>query len=304
MVFQTTLKISGVPVKISAHDKVPKQIIDDVKDFIKGKWQLANVKDSIEFIEKWNSLQEKAKNKKVDFCEYQCKLKELIAIRRSKFAEFSLATERDVVDEDFEGKYGENHRVSIKVGIPLEQIEGMTLVDSYRLLGFRSKFSTEILKRLIVTQAKSRYGAPPSYKTPQELIEWLRRKDLSRDRQVIAEMIVALKQTLKKFVTTTDEGEDLKWSIQKSLDEILSDFNKRAADPPEHEGTVFRSEVRDMRLISALEEISDEAYDSYKLGHAVPEEPEEEIFYVSSDEEAKNLAEMLGREIKYKIRTE
>jgi hypothetical protein len=302
--FQKTFKVDGIRIKVTANINIPKKVIGDVKDFIKGRWQFSNVKDSIEFVKKWNSLQQKAKDKKVDFCQYQCKLKELIAYRRSKFAESGLATEREIMSEDFEGKYGENYRVSITLGVPLEQMEGIGLIESYRLLGFKSKFSYEVLKRLIVAEGKPRNRPPPSYQTPQELIAWLGRKDLSRDKEAIAEMISALKQTLGKFEVTTDAGDDLKWSISQSLDEILSDFNKRSADPPEHEGMVFRSEVRDMKLLSAVEEISDEAYDCYKLGHAVPEEPEEEVFYVKDEEEARNLAEMLGRGIKYKIREE
>jgi hypothetical protein len=300
--------LDGVAIKLSA-DNLSAEIVEQAKALVKGRWEFSNVKNSIEFVKDWNALQEKGRGKKLDFCEYQRKLCELLEYRHSKFAEFGYATEREI-KESFTDKYGEEFNSTIKVGEPIDELPSLHLTEAYRLLGFQSKFSEDILKRFIVAEKK--HKPLTDYENPEQLVSYLRTLDLNEDKNAVSEFIQALRQTAERFSGkfVTEVGEALHNLTLKSLEEIKADYDKKATDVPDVEGMIIDSEITDMTLTRYLDAIVEKTIYFSRFSEMTPEEQEHAnklrdlpSFKTEKDAlaYAKEIAERSGKSIEYKI---
>lgn len=262
--FQDSFEISGVPVKIECRgEEPPKSVVDDVKRYVKGKWQLDTAKKCLDWTRKWNRLHGKVAEGKLDAAEYYRDCGELLEWKRTNDTpELPFRTFFDLHD-DFTDKYGESYRVWIQVGEPVETAERLTIVEAYRKLGLKSKFSDETIKHIIARdKSPSR-----EYSSPQEYKQHLETIDLQRDVENVAAMTDALKNVLEERFPlerfTTDTGQGLRHSILESLEEIRRDYEKQARDPTLLD-VATSSFSGDARLMRHLQEIANFACDSWK----------------------------------------
>lgn len=274
--FEKSKIIDDVPVKIKAECELPKEVAEDVFNSVKGRWQLDQVKKCTKWITEWNELEAKRSKKTLDVGEWFREAGRLLERRRQlNTSEIPFLPFAEITD-DFFDQYRASYRVTIEIGERgLEEPEAPSLITVYRELGMHSKYSQDILKRLIV---RDRKRSPLDYSTPEEYIGYLKTIDLSQDMGIVNKMIAALKQTLppeESFIT--DVGRGLLRSVSSSLDEVKADYERQIRDPPPSAIAGAESANIDLRLQRHLREIANEASESWKwLEEATPEEAQNE----------------------------
>jgi len=240
--------------------------LGEVKEFVKGRVEFSNVRDSIEYIKVRNLLAKEAENRKVDFVGYTYGLMELSAYKHVTLGG-EIATENMIHDYEFTDKFAATHHATITLKTELIPEPLLTRIEVYRRLGFNLKDERTVrcLKRRINKDQHQNYN------TPEEFIEWMGRHDLSKGLPMVGDIEKTVNEKLDEFEPVVDEVESLQMEIKKYVRERVESYRSRAIDQPESPSGYLLSDENPRNALNVvLDEIENE---SIEMEREIASEP-------------------------------
>jgi hypothetical protein len=267
---QESFKMEGVQVTVECDAPVD---VNEIREFVKGRVEFLDVRASVKYLQALSVLAEEVEKRKVDFVAYAQSFNELQAYKNTKL-DGCPTTEKTIIDYEFRDKFLVVHKPRITLKIVEKDKPLLTLLESYRLLGFNLKNETTrtVLQRCIT---RERHGlGHSSFSTPEDVLAYCRKWDLSQDREVVEDFRSILTEVINSIETTTEGAEELKADVRKFVDSRADDFKKYSQDPlVSPSGHVVPSEIQSTHLAMELAEIAEEVVDVARLKVVEPTGP-------------------------------
>jgi len=250
--------MDGVEVTVECGTPVD---LDGLKNSLRGRVEFYDMVSSDKYLRAVGVLAGEVAAKRLDFCEYAKNLGELMAFKDQKL-DGGPSSAKTVDCEYEEDRFRRKYKLTIALKATAEEKPLPTYVTAYRALGFdlNNETTVTILGRFAVRE--SRRG-PPTFTTPESVVAYLRKWDLSKDREAVKELADKLAQVLASAApTTTEGGEEFKANVRRHIESEADGFQKRSADPfmmaSGHMGT---TEISDTHLAMTLNDIAEEVRD-------------------------------------------
>lgn len=158
-------------------------------------------------------------------------------------------------------KYGDQVATRVRVVSDVELPEIVDLIDVYHTLGLNldDKFELRVLD--FVAHNELKRNATTSLSSPEAIIDYARRWDLTKDNERVQSCAERVKAMVSASGFVTEGGEEFTTEIFKEVDNAVRLFTKRAQRPSEVIGV---DDEASPHLRWILEQIANVAFELYQ----------------------------------------
>jgi hypothetical protein len=233
--------------------------LNDLKASLKGRVEFQDMVSSNKYLKALSILVGEVEKKKLDFPKYAKNFAELMTFKDQKL-DGAPSLQKTVDAEYQEDRFLKKYKLLIVLKTTIQEKALPTYVAAYRALGFNLNDETTVTILGRFATHENRQG-PPTFTTPESVVEYCKRWDLRRDRENVQDLANTLTQVLNSKQTTTEGGEEFKVNVRRFIKSEVDDFQKRSADPfmlPS--GHMGSNEIADTHLAATLNDIAEEAH--------------------------------------------
>ena len=234
--------------------------LNGLKSSLRDRVEFYDMRNSGRYLKAVSALAGEIAAKKLDFCKYAKNLAELMTFKDQTLD--GGPSSQKTIDADYEeDRFLKKYKLTITLKTTVQEKPLPTYVAAYRALGFNLNDETTVtVLGRFVTHA-SREG-PPTFTTPESVVEYCKRWDLRTDRENVQDLANALTRVLDSKRTATEGGEEFKSNVRRFIESEAGDFQKRSADPfMPPSGYMGATEIADTHLAITLGDIAEEARD-------------------------------------------